>query len=432
MPKKRIWIYALLFSAVSVNYIDRIALSVAAKPIATAYHLSPVEMGYLFSAFLWTYFLAAIPWGLAVDRWGTRRASAAGMVWWSLATVATGLLGWSYGTILATRLAMGLGESSTYPASERVIREWIPARERGLATVIFNSGGYAGPAVGSLVVGFIASLYGWRAGFVVVGIVGLIWTLVWLSWFRQPEVSPFISETERAYILAERGNPAGHGPASSFAALVASRSVWGIAVTQGCIIYTLYMLLTWMPTYLESTGHLSILHTGLYTAIPYAVAAPCSILLGYVSDRLLRREDVGLGGRRRAVITMLLLSAVITLVPLASQTWAVLALFTVSMVCIASAAGLNLALLGDLLRSEADAGRATGLQLAAATMFGLLSPIVTGYVVAGTGSYNGAFVLDGAMLVLGALACFVMTRKPIPTITAGLPVPAAASLGKAG
>jgi MFS family permease len=125
---RRILVYVFLFSAVSINYIDRIALSVAAKPIASAYKLSPVEMGYLFSAFLWTYALAATPWGLSVDRLGSKVASAIGMLWWSAPTVATALFGHGFASILGTRLAMGLGESSTYPAGERVLREVLAGK----------------------------------------------------------------------------------------------------------------------------------------------------------------------------------------------------------------------------------------------------------------------------------------------------------------
>lgn len=411
---RRIYVYAFLFSAVGINYIDRIALSIAAKPIATSYHLNPVQMGYLFSAFLWTYALAAIPWGLTVDWLGTKISSAIGIAWWSAATVATALFGRGFTSILVTRLAMGLGEASTYPAGERVLREWIPGHQRGLATIIFNLGGYLGPAIGSLFMGIIAAHYGWRMGFVAVGLLGFIWVALWLFWFNKPEDSRFISDTERQYILTTRAQEKTTKGASPFIALLRSTSVWGIAITQGGIIYTFYMLLSWMPSYLQATRHLTLQHTGLYSAIPYAMAAPCSFVIGYFSDFLLRNRNV-LKGERRYIVTFLLIcSTTIYFVPHVDGLDSVLVMFIISMCCIASAAGLNLALLGDLLKNHEDAGRATGIQLAVATVIGLLSPIVTGYIVKDMGSYNAAFTLDAVVMAIAALSCITLCRFPIP------------------
>ncbi|WP_158515167.1 MFS transporter [Bordetella sp. H567] len=212
MTRGRIWIYLLLFTGCSINYIDRIVLSVAAQPVAAAFHLSTVQLGYLFSAFLWTYLVAVLPWGMWVDKYGTRRSTAAGMAIWSLATLATGA-SWSFASLFASRLAMGFGEGATYPAGGRTIREWMPAGERGLATVVFNCGGYAGPALGLVTMGYVVSELGWRGGFYVAGAVGFVWLLAWLIWFRQPEQARFIGEAERAKILAERGGAATPGTA---------------------------------------------------------------------------------------------------------------------------------------------------------------------------------------------------------------------------
>src|SRR4051812_38301924 len=173
MPRRRIWIYTLLFLLAAINYIDRVALSVAAKPISTEFNISPVEMGYLFSSFLWLYLLCLIPMGIVVDRFGTRAVNAWGMAFWSLATVFTGFA-WSFGSLLSTRLAMGIGESTTYPAGGRVIREWAPRGERGLATAIFNSGAYAGPAFGALLVAWLIDAFGWRGAFMAAGSIGFV------------------------------------------------------------------------------------------------------------------------------------------------------------------------------------------------------------------------------------------------------------------
>ncbi len=283
MRSGRAIVYALLFFLVTINYVDRVALSVAARPIASAFDISPVQMGYLFSSFLWTYLASLIPMGILVDRIGTRAVSAAGMAVWSLATMATGLT-FSFASLLATRLVMGAGEATTYPAGGRVIREWTPRGERGLATTIFNCGGYAGPAFGSLLVGWLASWLGWRGAFFVAGGIGLVWLAIWLALFRRPEEARFIGADERARIIAERdaatADLAGPSSPSGLLVLLRSRTMWGLALTQGCAVYTQYLLLTWLPSYLQATRDLSILRTGLYTSLPYFGAVILSVLVG--------------------------------------------------------------------------------------------------------------------------------------------------------
>ena len=116
MPKRRVWIYVLMFLLAAINYIDRSALSVSAAPMAHEFNLDPVELGYLFSSFLWLYVICLVPMGMVVDRLGTRAVNALGITVWSAATVFTGLVG-SFGALLGTRILMGVGEATTYPAA---------------------------------------------------------------------------------------------------------------------------------------------------------------------------------------------------------------------------------------------------------------------------------------------------------------------------
>ena len=141
--------------------------------------------------------------GILVDRFGTKVVNAAGITLWSVATMLTGGA-WNYGSLICTRLAMGVGEATTFPAGGRVVREWIPAGERGVTNAIFVAGTQAGPAVGALLVAWIVSQIGWRGSFVVVGAVGLIWLVAWLIWFDKPERVHWLGAEERAKILRER------------------------------------------------------------------------------------------------------------------------------------------------------------------------------------------------------------------------------------
>ena len=203
MTIRRGWIFLFLFTLQTINYADRVGLSVAAKSIAVEMHLSPVQMGYLLSSFLWTYIVCLIPVGILVDRFGSRTMNAVGIGLWSLATILTGKT-WNITTLIMARLAMGIGGSTTHPSGARVVREWIPASERGFTNAVFLAGSQAGPALGALIVGAVAQLYGWRVSFYVLGTVGFVWLAAWLIWFDRPERVRWLGAAERNKILAER------------------------------------------------------------------------------------------------------------------------------------------------------------------------------------------------------------------------------------
>ncbi|WP_247301655.1 MFS transporter, partial [Bradyrhizobium sp. 179] len=291
----------MLFLLAMLNYIDRVTLSFAASPIAKEFGLSPVALGYLFSSFLWTYTVFLIPMGMLVDRFGAKKVAGFGLALWSAATAATGIAA-SFPSLLATRLAMGAGEATSNPAGARVIREWIPASERGMTNAIFNSGSYAGPAVCALVAGPIIASFGWPALFFAAGGIGFVWLACWLTWFARPEDATWLGEEERQKILNERGAKKVDLDASApkvglIGLLRKGPTLWGLALTQGCNVYSQYLFLTWMPSYLQATKGLTIAKTGFYAAIPYAVAVVLCIFVGRISDRLLK-GDVG-GGKRR-------------------------------------------------------------------------------------------------------------------------------------
>ncbi len=416
MTYRRGWVALLLFTLALINYIDRVTLSFAADPIRQEYGLSPVTLGYLFSSFLWTYTLCLLPMGMLVDRFGAKRTAGFGLGLWSLATAATGLA-WSFSSLLATRLVMGAGEASSNPAGARVIREWIPAGERGTLNAIFNSGSYAGPALCALVAGPIIAAFGWRVLFFVAGGIGAIWLACWLIWFQRPEDASWLGEAERQKIVAERGASkaalSGTGPKSGLLKLLGSGpTLWGLALTQGCNVYSQYLFLTWLPSYLQNSKGLTVAKTGLFAAIPYTVAVVLCILIGRLSDRLLK-GDVGGGKRRTMIAAAMTLAAIILFAPFVSNIWLLIGLIALSLTGVAATTSLNFALLNDLLPNPRDVGVAMAFLVVGGNVFGLLAPIVTGYVIAATGSYDMAFVIAGVLLIAGASSILLLTRRPI-------------------
>jgi MFS family permease len=414
---RRGWVALMLFSLALINYIDRVALSFAITPVAREFGLSTVGKGYLFSSFLWTYTLFLIPMGLLVDRFGAKRSAAVGITLWSAATIFTGMAG-NFVSLLAGRLLMGAGEASSNPSGARVIREWIPADERGVLNACFNSGSYAGPAICALAAGPIITAFGWRGLFYAAGAVGFVWLFIWLAVFGPPEKVSWLSEKEREVILSRRSGTvavAGAAPKSGLLGLLRGPTLWGLALTMGCNIYAQYLFLTWLPSYLEATKGLNLHSAGLFTALPYGVAAILCILVGMTSDRFLRRSGVG-GGRRRYVIaSTMALASIVLLAPVVDGLPMLVVLIALSLTGIASTTSQTFSLTNDLLSTPADIGVAMGFVVLGGNVFGLLAPVVTGYVIAWTGSYDWAFVIAGLLLICGAGSVLCLTRQPIGT-----------------
>ncbi len=423
---RRGWVYVLTLALVTINYMDRSALGIVAQAVRGEFKLSPVEMGYLFSSFLWTYVIFLLPIGILLDRYSARNINSVGIALWSLAMAATAGV-WSFASLIVARMVMGAGEATSIPSCGRIVREWMPARERGVANVVWSAGSFVGPALGAVVTAAIASAWGWRAAFIVLGALGFVWLACNLFWFDRPETVTWLSPEERKKILAERsaGTPdeiGMHGSPKVVLELLQSPSQWGAMIAQASGIYTLYLLLFWMPSYLQDTKHLTIMKTGLYTAVPWAVAVPVSIVIGLISDRMLQNHTLLAGARRGIVIACILLSAVVVFVPFTDNTTLILTLFALSLSGVNAMISLNLSLVTDLVHRARDVGKAISLTILSGNLCGLLAPIVTGYVVSGLGSYDWALWIAGILLIIGAIALGTMTRSVI--LPAAAPRPA--------
>jgi MFS family permease len=195
--------------------------------------------------------------------------------------------------------------------------------------------------------------------------------------------------------------------------LLRSPSMWALALTQGCAGYTLYLFMTWLPSYLAATRGMDVLKTGLFSAIPYGVAAILGLGLGWFSDRLLKQSGSSNAERRKLIAVMLLLSSVILATPFVESIWLVVALFSISLACVATAMAMNIALTADLLTDGRYNGVATSLLIMGGNLFGTAAPIVTGYVVAATGGFSGAFLIAGVLLLGGAIVILSAARNPI-------------------
>jgi MFS family permease len=403
-------LYLFIFFLTMINYADRVALSIGSKAIADEFHLTPVQMGYLLSSFTWTYVIFLIPWGTAADRVGPRIVTMVGMGLWSSATVITGFAS-NLASLFGARMLMGASESSAFPSVGRLIRSWVPRTQFGFANMVAISGGYAGPAVGAILFGWLASIFGWRGGFAIVGCSGFIWILLAFFWFHKP----VDASNPTATVLVAPTTKEEVGTLTGFGRLLASPSLWGLFLTQGACVYAHYLHLTWLPNYLQTTKHLTMMTTGLFTGLPFGISVFFSLALSILSDRMLGGGG-RTGKRRRMVAVMMVFSAVIASLPFVENIWVIVAIFTVALTATSAATGLNSALLTDLLASPSDSGKAHAVLVIGGNTFGTLAPIVTGYVIADTGSFDATWYFCSALLIVGAVIVMSFTRGTIGVV----------------
>jgi ACS family glucarate transporter-like MFS transporter len=415
---KRFYIVAFLFFNMFINYMDRINLSVAAPIISKMFKWDPGVMGWVFSCYLWTYMVCLIPWGRLTDRYGSRNVGAVSMVLWSIGGMASGAVV-GFGSMMAARLGLGVGEAASFPICGKVVRQWFPAGERGLATAIFNAGTFAGPALSAPFVAWLILQTGWRLSFVITGVAGIIWAILWFKFFKAPAECSWLPEGERNYLLSQTGAPPKSGTAQqaptkgALGLLLSRKTMWGQFITQGCCAYTMYLFLAWLPSYLVRERHMDLMKASWFTAMPYLLSVVLGILIGKLSDSILTPEAVKQGKRRQLLIVFILLSSVVLVTNVVSNQWMVVALIAVALTSISSALTLNIAMCNDLVWDPSMAATALGFQILGGNTFGIFAPILTGYIVKTTGSFNSAFILAGGLLFLGAITSLTMTRKPL-------------------
>src|ERR1700712_5789639 len=334
--RRRFIVYGLLFTMTLINYFDSTVLSIAMPVLVQQFALTPVAVGYLLSAFIWSYAPCQLPAGMILDRWGTRKTATRCIAFWSAATALTGIAT-SFPFVFFPRLLLGVGESPTFPLAARAIREWAPVKERALAFSISGSGPAFGTAVSAITIAWLVSTIGWRLAFVFSGALGFVWVVVWLLVYRDPEGAGWLSAGERQMILANR-SPGGTSGTQGMTLkeLLSYQTMWGLFLVQGCVNYTQYLFLTWLPTYLVQSRGLNILHSGLQTGICYFGAMVLTIGLGRLCDHLLTAKAVQAGKRRYAIVILAFGASVMVLAPYTGSEAMLLVEITFSLACVQS------------------------------------------------------------------------------------------------
>ena len=389
----------LLTTSVAINYLDRGALSVAAPLITRELNLSPTQMGLLFSAFFWSYSSFQLVAGWAVDRFSVKWVYAVGFLVWSLATAAVGLVNGLF-TLLAARLLLGMGESVAYPASSKIIVRHFPEERRGLANALVDAGAKLGPGLSTLLGGLTVDAFGWRAMFLFVGLASLLWLAPWLLIAKPDAPLGAIPET------------AGPG----WREMLRCPQVWGTSIGMFSLGYVLYFLLSWLPSYLVSERGFSMSSMAVLGSIPFWGMAISSVLGGWTSDRWIRAgADPGKVRKLYAASGLLLCAGSILPAPLVTSSGTSIALITAACMFLGLFTS-NVWAITQALAGPMAAGRWTGIQNAIGNLGGVVSPLLTGWLVSETGSFSLAFSAATVVLVGGTVVYLISLGKVRPVV----------------
>jgi ACS family D-galactonate transporter-like MFS transporter len=377
----------LLFFAACINYIDRGSLSVAAPDLARSMDLSPGQIGFLLSAFFWSYTAFQIPSGWLTDRLPVLWIFGAGYLLWSAATLASGLAN-TMTALVCCRLVLGIGESVAFPAYSKIIATGFPSGRRGLPNALLDAGTKLGPAAGTFVGGLLVADYGWRVMFVVLGVASLVWLAPWSIWAPRSAVVR-VESVDSPSMLEIACLPA----------------AWGTFLGSFSYTYSYYFLLTWLPSYLVNERHVSLKTMGVLGAIPFLWSALSAVVCGWASDAWIQRGASPTRVRKTFVASGLLLSTIMVPAAMVSNLTLCITLLSIAYVAFGMYASNHWAIT-QTLAGPAAAGKWSGMQNTVGQLSGVIAPVVSGYIVETTGHYFWAFLSPAIIAVFGA-GCYV-------------------------
>jgi MFS transporter, ACS family, hexuronate transporter len=407
----RWWIIGLLMLGMVVNYLTRSALAVAAPTLLVDLHISPREYSWIVAAFQGAIMLQPIC-GYVLDVLGLKLGFAIFAISWSVICMAHGLAR-NWQALAFLRGLLGFAEGAANPAGMKATSEWFPAKERGLASGIFNIGASAGSMLAPPLVAWAILVYSWQAAFVVTGALGLIWVTLWLRFYDPPDRHPKLSDEERALIASgQETHLRGTGTRPSVFSILGQRNFWGIALPRFLADPTWGTLTFWVPLYLSTVRHFDLKQIALFAWMPF-VGADIGSLFGGAVSMALQKRGVGLVNARRSAFTLgALMMMTVSLVGYVESPYVAIALITVAGFAHQTLSVTVITMASDLFgRHEVAtvAGMAGTCGNAGLLAFSLLmGALVT------TVGYTPFFMVLGALDLVGATVLWALVRERRP------------------
>jgi ACS family hexuronate transporter-like MFS transporter len=410
VPNLRWWIGGLLFASTVINYIDRQTLNVLAPFLKAEYHWTNRDFALIVIAFRLSYAVVQLIGGRLVDVLGTRLGLGLAVAWYSVMAMLTSLAS-GLASFCAFRFLLGVGEAANWPGATKAVSEWFPARERGLAVALFDSGSAIGGAVAPALVVWLFHAFGtWRPAFLITGALGFLWLAAWMAVYRRPEEHPRIGDRERALILETRAGADGTPSPRRvpIMTLIRYRQTWGVVLAKAILDPYWFLVADWFALFLVSRNF-KLEDTLVGFWVPFVCADVGNFVGGGLSSYFIHR-GWSVGASRRAIflicgpLMLLLIPAVYT-----TQLWLLIAEFGLATLGYAACATVFLTLPADLFESGSVAtvsglaGMVTGFVTIAATY-------IIGEV---TDRYSFEPILMGASAapVLATIAVFALVRN---------------------
>ena len=392
VSNSRRWtVVGLLFTASLINYLDRAAISFALPLISKDFHLTPETKGLLLSSFFWSYALMQVPIGWCADRFNLRWLYAGAFALWSLAQGLTGLAG-SLEVLIAFRILLGVGESIYLPGGVKIISLLFSGKERGLPSGLFDFGTRTGLILEGILVPWLLTRHGWRPTFLILGFAGLIWIVPWLLIFPR-------------HLQAAKQTPALAAVKASspirWKALL-NRDLLGICLGFFCFDYYWYVLVTWLPDYLVTVRHLTIVQAGIYGSLVFFVFGISEPIGGWIADTLIRRgwDETR---TRKGIVTIAFVMGLFLIAAMRASHAGTAIWFLLAASLVGLATG-NLLVILQCCAPFEKVGIWTGAENFAGNLAGIVAPLAVGILIKHSGSYVPGFGLGSIILLVGLLA----------------------------
>lgn len=389
--RSRDTIAVLLGVGILVNYFDRVNLSIAHDALQSAFGISDITFGYVLGAYSWTYALMQLPSGSLLDRFGVRRIMLLSIVLWAvasgLAAVAPTIL-----VLFIARFLLGIGEAPTFPACAKAIGLWFPAGQRGVPTAMFDAAAKLAIGIGTPILGLILLHFGMRANFAATAILSGLYAILFASLYCDPRSS-------------ERTTPndlSAHARSSlGISTLLKERKVLAAAIGSGAYNYSFYLLLTWLPFYLQKGLRMTGQQSVLWSAVPWIAAAVVGFTVGgMLTDMMVRRGYDASTVRKTILIGGTSMGLFVLAPAFLHQPSIVLVCLSLALSGLAAASPVLWTLPSLLVRSEST-GRVGAIMNQSNQIAAIVAPIATGYLTTWTHSFVAAFLVAGVILVIG-------------------------------
>lgn len=403
---------AWMFVLSAVAYMDRVNMAITGKAIASQFHITNLQLGYIFSAFLVGYALFQIPDGRLADAWGPRKVLTAGVIWWGVFVTLMGLvpngLAEALVVFVVLQFMLGVGEAVVYPACNRTVASWIPVSERGIANGIIFAGVGFGAAITPPLVTWILLHWGWRWAFFTLALIGLAAGFVWYWVSRdEPQQHPWLRTQETEWIISGLGEPAKRGRLRWSTAL-ASRDVLALTFSYFTYGYSAYIFFSWFFLYLVEVRGLNLKVSAFYSMLPFLAMTAGSLIGGAISDATTKR--IGLRfGRVGIAITGMLLAAVFMAVGGHVRSTGI------ASIVLAGGAGALYLSQSSFWSATADvgghyAGSISGIMNMGNQIGGAITASLTP-LIAGRFGWNASFSVAAVLCVLGAFAWSIVDPR---------------------